>query len=108
MGLSERDHRLLDEMERDLVISDGPSFLQFGRRPAHIGRAAASGAVFLLGVGALVGGVVVAGAMLVVGAIISVVGFVLMLGPVWRLCNSRSWDIWARPPRGGPSSGPTN
>lgn len=39
MGLSERDIRVLDEMERDLDRSDPGMVLRVWRRRAHLGRA---------------------------------------------------------------------
>jgi hypothetical protein len=92
MGLSERDRRILNEMERDLGTSNPGLFLRISRRHAHLGRTALTVALFLLGVGALVGGAVLAGGFLLAGVLVSVAGFALMLGTGWQLCDQGAWN----------------
>jgi hypothetical protein len=79
--LSEEELRLLEQMERALVEEDpkfastlrGTSLRRSARR-----RAIASGVVFVLGIGLLMGGVMTGNHK--IGFIIGIAGFVVMLG----------------------------
>lgn len=104
MGLSERDLRVLDEMERDLGTSDPGMILRMSRRHAHLGRAALMVATLIVGVGALFAGAALAGSLLIVGVLVSVAGFVLMVGASWQLCFGRTRNGLVKRTAGGRSS----
>lgn len=104
MGLSERDLRVLDEMERDLDTSDPAMIRRMSRRHAHLGQAALTVATLIVGVGALFAGAVLAGSFLVLGVLVSVAGFALMVGASWQLCFGRTRNGLMKRTAGGRSS----
>ncbi|MDO5534099.1 MAG: DUF3040 domain-containing protein [Propionibacteriaceae bacterium] len=99
MALSDKEQRLLEQLEAALAAED-PKLASTLRgttsRTLHRRRAAIAGLVFALGIGVLVGGMQIAW-------FVSVIGFVLMLAATvvainaWRVVETASVEDDAEP-----------
>ena len=96
MGLSEREQKLLEELERGLLQGDGALKAKVERVGNSAGRMIAGALLAVIGLGVLITSV------LVQFAIIGVVGFLIMLaGLVMATSNLQLPDISSSLPKGG-------
>lgn len=96
MGLSEREQKLLEELERGLLQGDGALKSKVERVGNSAGRMIAGALLAVIGLGVLITSV------LVQFAIIGVAGFLIMLaGLVMATSNLQLPDISSSLPKGG-------
>lgn len=92
MPLSEHEQRLLEQIEQALYAED-PKFAHSWRTKDLRGlqrmRVVRAAAVFVVGVGLLLGGVIAQGSSMLLGIGLGVVGFLLMLAGAWLSLAAR-------------------
>lgn len=101
MGLSEREQKLLEELERGLMESDSGFAAKVGRVGNPAGRMIAGALLAIIGLGVLVTGVFIQ------FAAVGVVGFLVMLaGLVIATSNLQMPEIPTNLPKPGKGPGP--
>ncbi len=97
MSLSERDRKLLNEIECGIRVADPTWHNRMDRVARRRTRPLVSAAILLLGLTALIGGDILGQANLLVGVLVSVGGFGAMVGAMWELsfCRPRSMTATA-------------
>jgi hypothetical protein len=90
MGLSDREQRKLDEIERELEREDPRFAASISIRRVRLRRRIFVAVLFLLGMLVLLIGLVETSQSVIVGVVISVVGLLIMLGGVATVFFRRS------------------